>query len=169
MVTDREALRLVMQRIRDTVPDVASAIEARFDQGKLVPFGSLPEDERRSKSDAVADALGDAEDTKVRGPSKTDMIHVDLSTSERLEIAYEYVLSLAHSMVASREVLRELGDHAEQLTITFVDPQAADEQTQTGEREPTGQRYALGTPSPNERRLREILREHGPELEAGAR
>lgn len=123
MASEASHVRELMERLHDDLPDLARAIEVRIRAGKLVEVGSLPESERKERSDAISRALEEAEVAyRKESPKKDEVTRAELTPGERLDVIAEYVDSLANTTVATRQALRSLAGDPEQLTVTFVDP-----------------------------------------------
>lgn len=160
MANEEEAVQRLMRQIREELPAVADAIEARFAEGKVVPFEALPEEERTRRTDAVKEALKDSKaPASVGRPRKADLTRVELTSAERLDMVTQFVRSMGHSMLAARESLRSLAGDPEILKALFVEPERIEGQELPETTEPGADEVHVAPTSPHEAALREALAE----------
>lgn len=112
-----EAYELLLERLFEVLPDIATQIAEEVNRGRLVPATSLP----RADMEARAVRMRDF-DTNDR-VSKNDLASIPYSDDERLAVLVDALIRTAGTMLGTRKAVSELsGASPRNSTVTFVDP-----------------------------------------------
>lgn len=120
MENSEETFRLLMERLRAAMPDVADQIEAEVGRSRRMPVGALPESEREGLDAKMRQAGTRA--------SKDDLVAFEYTADEKLALLIGAIARTGSSMAASREALLELlAGHPAGSQIRFRDEGTAAE------------------------------------------
>jgi hypothetical protein len=110
-----EAYQLLMQRLAEALPDVATQVRDEVARGRVVPSSKLSTPEREERETRMTEA-------KVGRLANADVASVPYSDDERLAVLIDALIRTATTMLASREALLELASRYDKTVVIFDEP-----------------------------------------------